>query len=137
MKKLLILADDLTGALDTGIQFAKLGISTQVLRYTETTPFTFPDTISVLVIDTETRPRTSEEAYHIVYELCRQAKALKIPYIYKKTDSALRGNIGSELKAVLDGTAEQTLHFIPAFPAAGRTTKEGIHFWNDTPIHKT
>ena len=32
MVKLLIIADDFTGALDTGIQFAKKGIETQVFR---------------------------------------------------------------------------------------------------------
>ena len=50
---LLIIADDFTGALDTGVQFAAHGVSTRVIVDPEVDFSAYHD--SVLVIDTETR----------------------------------------------------------------------------------
>lgn len=54
----------------------------------------------ILVIDAETRHISPQQAKECVASIARQAFALKVPCIYKKTDSALRGNIGAELEAV-------------------------------------
>ena len=56
MVKLLVIADDFTGALDTGIQFAKRGIRTQI--FTECRPESrkIKKDTEVLVVDTESRP---------------------------------------------------------------------------------
>ena len=50
--KLLILADDLTGALDTGVQIAQLGAWTQVRLYTGPDTLRSAGEAEVLVIDT-------------------------------------------------------------------------------------
>ena len=70
-------------------------------------------------------------------------------YIYKKTDSGLRGNIGKELEAALAAGGEEYLTFIPALPAMNRITvkansirrlttgsilKSGRFIWNRTRI---
>lgn len=128
MTKLLIIADDFTGALDTGVQFACEGIKTRVLLYDEKEDLIKNDDTQVLVIDAETRHLPKEEAYNIVYSIVKKSKDEKIPYIYKKTDSALRGNIGSELKALIDGSNSKVLPFIPAFPKMNRITKNGVHY---------
>lgn len=134
MVKLLIIADDFTGALDTGIQFAKKGIETQVYTGTELDPGSIPENTQVLVIDSETRPMSADQAYTAVKKIVSQAVEMGIEKIYKKTDSALRGNVGSELAAVLDGTGAGRICFIPAFPDAGRTTKKGIHYIGDVKL---
>lgn len=64
----------------------------------------------------------------------RQAVAQKVPYIYKKTDSALRGNIGAELGALLRASGEQALPFLPAYPQIGRCTREGVHYIDGQPV---
>ncbi len=128
MTKLLIIADDFTGALDTGVQFASQGIKTRVLLYDEKEDLIKNDDTQVLVIDAETRHVSKDEAYDIVYNIVKKTMDEKIPYIYKKTDSALRGNIGSELVAVIDGSNKKALPFIPAFPKMNRVTKDGIHY---------
>ena len=92
---LFIIAADFTGALDTGVQFAARGIPTQVTVDPEV-DFAAHDT-AVLVVDTETRHLPASEAYEKVFHLSRRALAYGIRNIYKKTDSALRGNIGAEL----------------------------------------
>lgn len=137
MTKLLVTADDFTGALDTGVQFAKCGISTLVALH-DTFDYKMPygDT-QVLVIDTESRHISPGEAAQRVYDAVAKAKVQRFGYFYKKTDSTLRGNIGSELKALLDASGAGCLAFVPAFPQAGRTTVKGIQYVNGVPVHQT
>ncbi len=135
MPKLIVAADDLTGALDTGVQFAKHGIETRV----------FPDgklDISLLggaevaVVNTASRHIPANEAYRIVFDLAGAARKHGFDFFYKKTDSALRGNIGAELSALRDALKEPVA-FVPAYPQMGRTTTNGIHYINGLPVAET
>lgn len=137
MAKLLILADDFTGALDTGVQFAAKGASTLVVTKPDYDFSTMPEQTSVVVFDTETRHVSPDAAYKTVYHAALGAKKAGIEHFYKKTDSALRGNIGPELTALVDATGASRLHFVPAFPRMGRVTKQGIHYINDVPVAKS
>lgn len=137
MVTLLIISDDFTGALDTGVQFAVSGAATRVIT-DYTYDFDGANTeVQVLVLDAETRHLSSEEAYDRIFEVVERAGRAKIPYIYKKTDSALRGNVGSELAAVLEASKAGCLHFFPAFPKMGRITQNGRHFVDDTPVEES
>lgn len=137
MVTLLIIADDFTGALDTGVQFAASGVNTRVVTSANYDFRQLDPSVQVLVIDAETRHLPYKEAYDIVYDITRRAVAFNIPYLYKKTDSALRGNIGSELKAMMDAAGGKTLSFIPAFPKMKRWTKEGIHYIDGVPVNES
>src|SRR5699024_9220197 len=66
--------------------------------------------------------------------LVARAAAQKVPYIYKKTDSALRGNVGAELGAMLAASGEKALPFLPAYPQMGRCTKGGVHYIDGQPV---
>jgi uncharacterized protein YgbK (DUF1537 family) len=134
MIKLLIISDDFTGALDTSVQLAMNGATTYVTVDPRLDAAKINSDVEVLVIDAETRHLKPEEAYQIVYSIIKAAQKISIPYIYKKTDSALRGNIGSELTAALEASGAKHIHFIPAFPQMGRTTVDGIHYVNGVPI---
>lgn len=138
MIQLLVISDDFTGALDTGVQFAGKGISTKVLGCipADDRIWKQPEA-QVMVVDAETRHLTGGEAYRRVYDLVKSAKSAGVPYIYKKTDSGLRGNIGKELEAALSAGGETYLTFIPALPAMNRITEEGIHYVDGVPIHET
>ena len=128
MVKLLIIADDFTGALDTGVQFAAGGAETRVVTNVEYNFESAGEEVQVLVLDAETRHLKKEEAYEVVFRISRRAFESGVPYLYKKTDSALRGNVGAELKAVLDATGRPSIHFLPAFPRMNRNTRNGIHY---------
>lgn len=137
MLKLLIIADDLTGALDTGVQFSDKGIETRVIiadTEKKLVDMSEVGNVDVLVADVETRHMNPQNAYDKVFRIVSEAIALGIPHIYKKTDSALRGNIGSELSALLAASNERVLPFVPAFPKMGRITKEGIHYVEGVPV---
>lgn len=132
--RLLIIADDFTGALDTGVQFAACGASTRVITDQTVSLSAYTNTCEILVVDAETRHLPPEEAYRIVTKIVSQAVDLGISHIYKKTDSALRGNVGAELSALLDATGRKQLPFLPAFPQMGRVTRQGIHYIGETPV---
>lgn len=135
MVKLLILADDFTGALDTGVQFSGKGIRTQVVvsgHWVE------PDSdCDVIVIDVETRHVPKEKAYEIVNDVCQRAVKCGIRCFYKKTDSALRGNVGSELQAAADAVFGKNIVFVPAFPAMRRITVDGVHYIDGIPVKES
>lgn len=138
MVKLLVISDDFTGALDTGVQFAGKGMMTKVLSYLpEDEEMMKKLQAQVLVVDAQTRHLEGRKAYQRVWELVKNAKNAGIPYIYKKTDSGLRGNIGKELEAALMASGEQYLTFIPALPAMDRITVGGVHYIEGVPIHES
>jgi len=137
MLKMLVIADDFTGALDTGVQFASDGIGTRVTTNASISSEMMDPETEVLVLDAETRHLSEQDAYQIVFTAARQAREMGIPHIYKKTDSALRGNVGAELRAVLDATKVRSLHFFPAFPKMNRITKGGIHYIDGVPVHES
>lgn len=130
--KLLIIADDFTGALDTGVQFAARGASVCVA-----VDPAFPmeqARAQVLVLDAETRHLPGREAYGVVYGVVQRALSAGFTHIYKKTDSALRGNVGAELTAVLDAAGATQLAFLPALPNMDRVTRGGIHYIDGVPV---
>ena len=129
---LLIIADDFTGALDTGVQFAACGIPTRVVVDPEIDFASIH--AKVLVVDPETRHLPAGQAYEIVSKLTRRACAAGVSFIYKKTDSALRGNIGAELAAVLKASGRKQLPFLPAFPQMNRLTQNGVHYIDGAPV---
>ena len=79
---LLIIADDLTGANDTGVQFAKQGIRVIVSIRHEQRLQTWADDCQVLVVNTESRHVLPEEAYRRVVLVARQGAALGIQQFY-------------------------------------------------------
>ena len=66
MVKLLIIADDFTGALDTGVQFAVSGAATLVETERDIDYCAVEQSIEVLVMDAETRHLDAKEAYRNV-----------------------------------------------------------------------
>jgi uncharacterized protein YgbK (DUF1537 family) len=121
-----IVADDLTGALDTGLQFSKWGLQTLVVLTGDVL-----HAAEVAVISTDSRAETTAEAHR---RATRAAHRLQRRSVYKKIDSTLRGNIGAEVDGVLDGLGLERALVAPAFPTAGRTTLNGYHRVDGIPL---
>lgn len=137
MIKLVIIADDLTGALDTGVQFSKKNMSTIV---TTDLNFNFEDICKeadVVVIDTESRHIPADEAKERVKSVLSKFDKKEIKFFYKKTDSTLRGNIGSEIEGFMEGLNINEVSFIPAFPLSKRTVKDGILYVDNIKLAET
>lgn len=123
-----MIADDLTGALEAGAHFSGRGLPSCV------TTTNVPANTQVAVLDTETRHRSPAEAYAIVKGIARQSNP---ELIYKKTDSTLRGNIGAELRAILDSFPGRKVTYAPAYPDLGRTVRNGKLYVRGVPVHQT
>ena len=132
--KLLIVADDLTGGLDSGVQLAKQGISVKVFPEPDACGDWTKADAEVIVAVSETRHVEPEAAYETVHRIVSLGKTAGIPCVYKKTDSALRGNIGSELSAALKACGAEVLPFLPSYPAMDRLTVNGQHLINGEPV---
>ncbi len=137
MLKLLVIADDLTGASDTGVQFAKKGIPVLVVTGITCESTTLSTDHQVVVVNTESRHLEAAEAGQRVKRVVELGMAAGVSHFYKKTDSTLRGNIGSELEVLMVASGHSILAFIPAFPKLGRTTREGYQYVDDRPLHET
>jgi uncharacterized protein YgbK (DUF1537 family) len=131
-----LIADDLTGANDTGVQFALRGARTFV-------PLDWHDLKSltraadVLVLNTNSRAvpaRVAAERARVAAEALRRAG---VEAVYKKIDSTFRGNIGPELDAILDVFPSPLAVLTPVFPPAGRAVRDGILLVRGVPVHRT
>jgi len=131
-----VIADDLTGANDTAIQFTKQGMKTLVLLDSETIS-PREERYDVIVLDTDSRSDPEDMAYNKVRKATKALVEIGIELFYKKIDSTLRGNIGSELDAVMDELNLDLSLLIPAFPSAGRITVEGYQFVHGTLLEDT
>ena len=123
-EKILIVADDLTGAVDTGAQFRKRSYKTCVI--TSSDEFTKSlDICDVLVVDTESRFDDAKTAYNKTFETGKLARSENFKYIYKKLDSTMRGNVGAEIAGLMDSMEISLAFLVPALPLYGRTTLDG------------
>lgn len=132
-----IIADDLTGANDTALQFHIQGANTKILLDSEYVP-NRKDATEVWAISSESRNCDEAEA------LTRVDKAVKtfidnfsFEYYYKKIDSTLRGHIAIETLWMLNLLEYDAAIIIPAFPQEGRITVGGYHLLKGIPIGRT
>lgn len=130
MDRWAVIADDLTGALDTALQFRKAGLQTMV----STRPGIWPSHGSVVALSTESRHDSAANAAAGVTAAFHTLPCGRSARIYKKTDSLLRGNIGAELRALRDAAGSEPLVFAPAYPTGGRTTVDGVHLLEGVPV---
>jgi uncharacterized protein YgbK (DUF1537 family) len=135
--ELLVIADDLTGACDTGAQFAGRGIPTLVTMEIDRAFDPAEGEYFVIVADTESRHLSAPEAVARVEAIVKRAREAGVKHFYKKTDSTLRGNIGAELEALLRASGNRLLAFAPAFPRLGRFTRGGHQHVGDRLLSET
>jgi uncharacterized protein YgbK (DUF1537 family) len=130
---LVILADDVTGALDAAAPFAGRGLHTRVALRPEAIAHALRGETDVLSINLNCRETTPERAAQVM----AQALAL-LPVdarLFKKVDSRLKGNIAAELAAMSFNRALVA----PAIPAFGRVVRdrhvEGFGIDQPIPVH--
>ncbi|HEU0060496.1 MAG TPA: four-carbon acid sugar kinase family protein [Hyphomicrobiaceae bacterium] len=127
MTKILILADDLSGAADCAGGCAAAGLDTLVLLEAAGARQT---TTSVLAIDLNSRDKSPAAAGEAIARTIGQMREPGATILYHKIDSTLRGNWAHELVAarasfaVAHGASPLAL-VVPAFPARGRITRSG------------
>jgi D-threonate/D-erythronate kinase len=127
-----VVADDFTGAAEIGAVGWQHGLRTVVT----TDPRWDPD-VDLVVIDTNSRSGTHEQARARVRQVAAAVAAARPDLVFKKTDSVLRGHVLAELDALLDGMGRKHAVIVPANPSLGRTMHEGVYYVGGEPLHLT
>lgn len=132
-----IIADDLTGANDTALQFQQRGANTKILLDVECEPKAKSGT-EVWALSSESRNVPVEVAISRVERAVTTfTENFSFDYYYKKIDSTLRGHIALETLTMLNILEYDAAIIIPAFPQEGRITVGGYHLAKGVPIGRT
>jgi D-threonate/D-erythronate kinase len=122
MPSLTLLADDLTGALDTSAEFVGLFGPLDVFW----SAASVPENLDRFSIDSGTRECGANEAFAIARELAPLLDGATIAY--KKIDSLLRGPWVAEVDACLQAGRWNACIVAPAFAHQGRRTHAGQQY---------
>lgn len=127
-----VVADDLTGAGDTAVQFVRSGWRTEL-------QLTAADSAAeVVAVTTDSRALPAEGAAAEAAEAVRRLRGAGAKRLYKKVDSTLRGPIRAEIDAVLAVWSAHAVAVVcPAFPANGRTVRDGVLLVDGVEVHRT
>ncbi len=135
----IVVADDLTGAADTVVQF--LPVAERVLVFPSLRRFQqavdhglLPPGDLAIAISTESRHVSPAEAARHVRLAHHIALKLDPRLLFQKVDSALRGNPGAELAAFRAATGAATVLMTPAFPPSRRTVRGGVLYVGGMPL---
>ncbi|GAB2517871.1 four-carbon acid sugar kinase family protein [Paramicrobacterium agarici] len=134
----MIVADDLTGATDSAVQFARAGWHTQLVLDSRSEAGGKPGSVTARVTDAralgsaEARSRTREAV---------AAGAERASHLFLKIDSTLRGTVMDQISGALDAWREKHPSALAvvcsAYPAMGRTVADGHLLVNNVPVHET
>jgi uncharacterized protein YgbK (DUF1537 family) len=127
MTSLRLLADDLSGALDTAAEFVGICGPFEVTwagrTWADGLPSQHP---ACLAIDTGTREKSPAQSVAVVERLAPLLREGTIAY--KKVDSLLRGAWAAELAACLRAGSWASCVVAPAFAYQGRRTRNGQQY---------
>lgn len=135
MRKIIyIIADDLTGANDTGVQFSKHGYTVTVKIENKRVLFQNNNKHNVDVIDTETRESSPDEAIKKINKIFSEVSVDHQDIMYKKIDSTMRGNVGKEIEIMLDIFDKDLCILTPTFSESNRFTIGGYLIVDNIPL---
>jgi uncharacterized protein YgbK (DUF1537 family) len=134
--RLLVVADDLTGAHDCAARLASLGGPIPTARDAR---FLRPARSAVAwVLDAETRfLKPAQARWRCAQAWAQLGQGMQAPWRFQKLDSTLRGNPGEEVEGLLQATAAPWVAVLPAYPRAGRLTLGGRHYVHGQPLEKS
>ncbi|MDU7868981.1 MAG: four-carbon acid sugar kinase family protein, partial [Pantoea sp.] len=131
--KVLVLADDFTGANDAGVSLAETGMRAEV-AFTAS----YQGEAQALILNSDSRAQPAAEAARRITHLLQAVLPRFQPrWTVKKIDSTLRGNLGAELEATMRALNCAVAVLAPAFPAAGRVTRRGLCYVHGVPVNET
>lgn len=133
MQTYLIIADDFTGANDTGLQLVRRGVPTRVqIGHLRELPARYS-----LVLDTESRNLCPQEARETVRAALSDVDPSSFSIIMKKIDSTLRGNIVDEVGEVAKHMHVDIIVVATAFPDMGRICMDSVVYVHEKRLKET
>ncbi|MCL6626807.1 MAG: hypothetical protein K6T68_09520 [Alicyclobacillus shizuokensis] len=135
---ILVFGDDLTGCNAEAVLFRHLGWRAQtLLRHDQTLP---PPQGAATIWNTGTRllpPHRAADRVRSMMRLVLRRWGAKT-HVAKRIDSTFRGPIGAEAEAMLELLPPGAVGVVVgAFPASGRTVRDGCLYVHGVPVHET
>ena len=132
--KILVLADDLTGAAEIGGIAFQHGLKVRIL-----TGIKDFDAVSeeVSVIDTGSRSYEPEQAFQAVRKMISGLDLTGCDLVFKKVDSVLRGPVVAEARAMLSASGFDRVLMIPANPSRNRIIRDGRYAIGGVPLNES
>jgi uncharacterized protein YgbK (DUF1537 family) len=131
-RRILILADDLSGAADCAVACVRAGLQSRVCFDIDCASDS-PN--EALVLDLDSRQLTADQAREATLAA---AGLIDGGALYRKIDSTLRGHVGLELAATLEIAGPGAFAIVcPAYPTMGRVVRDGQVFVRGAPLQET
>jgi uncharacterized protein YgbK (DUF1537 family) len=134
MSKILVIADDLTGAAEIGGIAYLAGFSVRIVLEFGNSDKYHED---VIIIDSNSRHLSEERAFHKIAFILQILNLANYDLIFKKTDSLLRGNIEPEILAFFFRAFFHSALLIPANPSKKQSINCGKYYIENIPINET
>lgn len=135
--RILVLADDLTGAMDAAGPFASRGLPARVVVRADELDAAALAGARVVAVNTASRHLPAALAAERVLAACAAVRSEQFALVIKKVDSTLRGNVVAETLAALRGCERPRALVATAFPAQGRTVRAGVVYVGGVPLART
>ena len=129
---IVVIADDITGAAEMGGIALRYDLSVIVAD-----DLMESDKYEVIVIYTNTRSQTEQQAAETMASLSAKASKFKPSLFYKKTDSVLRGHVLAEMNAQMKAMNLTKGLLVPINPSSARVIRNGHYYINEQQIHDT
>ncbi len=131
-------ADDLTGATTAAAMFAHRGLSAIAYRDLNAAETAGPAEADALLLSTGSRAMKAEEAYNTVSRACMLLRGWGAYRFQKRIDTTLRGEIGSEIDAMLDVLGRDYLAVaVPSMPQNHRIVVGGYSLIDGNLLART
>lgn len=124
--QLLIVADDLTGALDSAVKLAEVGLRCRVARRPADIAAALEDRPEVLAVSTASREGDADAARRAVDAVLDAIGPTTPTWFFKKVDSRLKGHVSVEAGTLATRAGATRALVAPAIPAQGRVVAGGM-----------
>lgn len=136
--KVLIVADDLTGALDAASPFSERGYTVKsVVDPNCDCPLEDLRDADVVALNTNSRHLSADAVKHNVEAALATIDLKDYSFFVKKIDSTLRGNVCAETLVLMDVLGKSSAVVCPALPDHQRVVKGGYVYVNDVRLDRT
>ena len=130
---IIVIADDVTGAAEMAGVALRNNLKVQFVTEVDNR---LPET-DILVIATDTRSMSREEAVETMKHIAGYLKENKDIRVFKKTDSVMRGHIMPELETLAACMGYEKTILLPQNPSKGRIIKGGTYYIDGVLLDKT
>ncbi|MGJ9406350.1 four-carbon acid sugar kinase family protein [Nesterenkonia aurantiaca] len=134
-----LIADDLTGANDSVVAFARQGWDTRLMLAEAPNGIGLPEADCAYATTTDVRATSDHEAFVTTRSAILQARTAGAAHLYLKIDSTIRGTFAAQIRGAAAALREEQIMMVvcPAYPSMGRTVESSLLLVDGVPVADT